>query len=190
LLLFTSLPHCVIIWLLDKLEILKVYIMIEIWDAYDKYFNKIDGVQLVRGKEIDDGIYHLVCDIIVRHTDGTYLLMQRDFKKHFGGMWELTAGGSALAGETPFECAIRELREETGIISSDLKEIKRIAHEGHRSIYVEYLCVTDWDKNRVTLQKGETVDFMWVEKDTVLKMGANELASTRALEIIREAELN
>ena len=102
--------------------------MIEIWDAYDKYFNIIDGVQLVRGEEIDEGIYHLVCDIIVRHTDGTYLLMQRDFKKHFGGMWELTAGGSALAGETPFECAIRELREETGIISSDLKEIKRNIH--------------------------------------------------------------
>lgn len=62
---------------------------------------------------IDDGMYHLVGEVIVKHIDGTYLIMQRDFKKHYGGMWELTAGGSALLGETPLECAVRELREET-----------------------------------------------------------------------------
>lgn len=60
----------------------------------------------------------------MKHTDGTYLLMQRDYKKQFGGKWELTAGGSALQGESPLECAIRELREETGIVCSDLKELK------------------------------------------------------------------
>ena len=97
--------------------------MPEIWDAYDKELNKIDNVQLIRGEPIPDGFYHLVCDIVVKHTDGTYLLMQRDFKKTFGGMWELTAGGSALAGETPLEGAMRELREETGIISFNLLHI-------------------------------------------------------------------
>ncbi len=40
--------------------------------------------------------YHLVCDIIVRHSDGTYLLMQRGYRKPYGGMWEASAGGSAL----------------------------------------------------------------------------------------------
>ena len=55
---------------------------------------------------IPDGFYHLVCEIIVKHTDGTYLLMQRDLNKHYGGMWEATAGGSAVAGENPLECAM------------------------------------------------------------------------------------
>lgn len=96
--------------------------MIEKWDAYDKYFNKIADGSLIRGEVIPDGVYHLVGEIIVKHTDGTYLLMQRDYKKQFGGKWELTAGGSALQGESPLECAIRELREETGIVCSDLKE--------------------------------------------------------------------
>lgn len=91
--------------------------MLELWDAYDNQFNKLDNIVLVRGDEIPDGIYHLVCEIAVRHTDGQYLLMQRDKRKHFGGMWELTAGGSALKGELPLECAVRELREETGICS-------------------------------------------------------------------------
>ena len=100
--------------------------MIEIWDAYDRKFCKIENVKLVRGEVVPDGMYHLVCEIIVKHNDGTYLLMQRDFAKHLGGMWELTAGGSALMNETPIECAIREFREETGIESSNLKEISII----------------------------------------------------------------
>ncbi|MBQ4256759.1 MAG: NUDIX hydrolase, partial [Oscillospiraceae bacterium] len=72
--------------------------MMELWDAYNKSFEKIEGVTLVRGENIPDGVYHLVSDVIVRHIDGTYLLMQRDIRKPFGGMWEATAGGSALKG--------------------------------------------------------------------------------------------
>ena len=86
----------------------------EIWDAYDEKLNKIEGMTLVRGEEVPDGVFHLVCEIIVKHADGTYLLMQRDPGKHLGGMWEATAGGSALQGEDPMTCALRELSEETG----------------------------------------------------------------------------
>ncbi len=57
--------------------------MLELWDAYDNQFNKLDNIVLVRGDEIPDGIYHLVCEIAVRHTDGQYLLMQRDKKEAF-----------------------------------------------------------------------------------------------------------
>lgn len=163
--------------------------MAEIWDAYDRQFNKIEGAELIRGEKIPEGLYHLVCDIIVRHVDGTYLLMRRDLRKHFGGMWELTAGGSALKGETPMDCAIRELKEETGIIATDLKEVKRIVHDGHRSLYVEYLCVTDWDKTAITLQEGETIDYRWVTKEEILQMTDEEIASSKAVEILRDGEI-
>ena len=42
--------------------------------------------------------------------------MQHDLRKHHGGEWEVTAGGSALQGENGLEAAIRELKEETGIV--------------------------------------------------------------------------
>lgn len=51
-------------------------------------------------------------EIVVRHRDGTCLLMQRDRGKPYGGLWALTAGGSAFKGETPLACASRELKEE------------------------------------------------------------------------------
>ena len=104
-------------------------------------------------------------------------------------MWELSAGGSALASETPIECAMRELKEETGIVSADLKEIRKIVHDEHHSLYVEYLCITNWEKNACTLQKGETIDYKWVKRDVILAMDADTLASSRSLSIIREMEL-
>ncbi len=160
----------------------------EIWDAYDKNFNKIPNVELVRGMSIPDGMFHLVCDVIVRHTDGEYLLMQRDQRKHFGGMWEATAGGSALQGETPLECAMRELREETGIVSSSLTEVGQVINSENHSIYVEFLCVTDCDKDSIVLQVGETSAYKWVSKSDLISMKKNELITERMQKFIAELQ--
>lgn len=162
----------------------------ELWDAYDENFNLIEGITLTRGKKIDDGFFHLVCDIIVRHTDGDYLIMQRDARKHYGGMWEATAGGSALAGESSLQCAVRELFEETGIYSDALTEVGRVIDNQCHSAYIEYLCVTDCDKNAVKLQEGETSDFRWVDKDTLLNMKKEELVTERMQLFIDELKRN
>lgn len=158
----------------------------ELWDAYDVNFNKIEGKTLVRGEPVPDGLCHLVCDIIVKHTDGTYLLMQRDPRKIYGGLWEATAGGSALAGETPVECAMRELREETGIVSEDLAEVGMVTDEETHAIYVEFQCVTGWDKGAVKLQEGETVDFKWVSRNELLAMKKDQLITERMQHFIEE----
>lgn len=160
----------------------------EIWDAYDENFKKISGVTLIRGEMIPDGVFHLVCDVIVRHTDGDYLLMQRDRRKHFGGMWEATAGGSALQNETPFDCAMRELREETGIAAESLTELGRVVSPDHHSIYVEFLCVTDCAKDSVTLQPGETVAYKWVSKNELLSMKKDRLVTERMQKFIEELQ--
>jgi len=156
----------------------------ELWDAYDASFTKIEGQTLVRGEAIPPGVYHLVCDILVKHTDGTYLLMKRDARKRFGGMWEATAGGSALAGENPLQCARRELAEETGIVANGL--IKVGTHFSHDTIYVEFLCVTGWDKENITLQEGETTAFRWVSGGELCSMKKDELVTERMQKFIKE----
>ena len=158
----------------------------EVWDAYNKEFEKLEGMTLIRGETIPDGVYHLVSDVIVRHADGTYLLMQRDSRKHFGGMWEATAGGSALTREGPLACAIRELREETGIESEALTEVGRVVNDHNHTLYVEFLCVTDCEKEQVTLQEGETSAFMWVTKDELVSMKKDELVTERMQRFIGE----
>lgn len=163
--------------------------MAELWDAYDNKFNIINDITLVRGEPIPDGIYHLVCEIIVKHIDGTFLLMQRDYQKHHGGMWEVTAGGSALKGETPLLSAIRELEEETGLVAKDIKEIKRIVHDVNHSLYVVYLCITDCEKDAIVLQEGETIAYKWIDRKSLMEMSEDEMASERTLKLIKELNL-
>ena len=86
----------------------------ELWDAYDRDFKKVQGVTLIRGEKVPENYFHLVCDIIVRHADGSYLVMQRDKRKHLGGMWEATAGGSALQGEDPMSVPAESFMRKPG----------------------------------------------------------------------------
>lgn len=158
----------------------------ELWDAYDKDFKKIQNVSLIRGEKIPDGVFHLVSDIIVRHTDGSYLLMQRDRQKQFGGMWEATAGGSALQNESPLECAIRELQEETGITSENLVEVGRV--RSHDTIYCEFLCITNCKKDSITLQEGETIAYKWVSRDELVSMKKDALVTERMQTFLHELQ--
>lgn len=158
----------------------------ELWDAYDGEFRRMEGVSLVRGEPIPAGVYHLVCDVLVRHTDGSYLLMRRDPRKHYGGLWEATAGGSALRGETPLDCARRELREETGIRAEELRELGRV--RSANTHYVEFLCETDWPKDRVTLQEGETVAYRWVSREELIAMRKEELVTKRMQGFLTELQ--
>ena len=149
----------------------------ERWDAYDGELRRIEGMSLIRGEDIPAGVYHLVCEVLVRHADGSYLLMRRDPRKHYGGLWEATAGGSALQGETPLDCARRELREETGIRAEELQELGRV--RSANTHYVEFLCVTDWPKDGVTLQAGETVAYRWVSRTEFRSLREEELVTKR-----------
>lgn len=158
----------------------------EKWDAYDSKLNKIEGVTLIRGEQVPEGYFHLCSEIIVRHTDGSYLIMQRDKRRHLGGMWEATAGGSALQGEDPLTCAMRELQEETGIVSDELIEIGRVLHHGHKTYYVDYLCATNVDKDSIVLQEGETIAFKWIDPDELRAMSRDNLATMRQLNFIEE----
>ena len=114
--------------------------------------------------------------------------MRRDGRKRFGGMWEATAGGSALQGERPAECAARELLEETGIAAEQLTEVGRVVSETNRSIYVEFLCVTSCEKESVRLQEGETTEYQWVSRDTLLRMTQQELVTKRMQQFLQELQ--
>ena len=134
----------------------------ELWDAYDVRGNSLEHT-LIRGEEVPAGEYHLVADILVRHTDGSFLLTQRDPQKPaFPGCWELSAGGSVLAGETALSGAMRELREETGIQADALAPAFEITWPGRHAIYHGYVCRYAGDKEAITLQPGETVAYRWL----------------------------
>lgn len=141
----------------------------EIWDGYNRD-GTLAGVDLIRGERLPQGLYHLVSEVLVRHTDGDYLLMQRaKIKPNYGGYWEATAGGSALKGEDAFACVQRELSEETGITANDFAELARFVFDDSQCIFHTFLCVTDCDKAAVRLQDGETDAFKWVTEQAFIE---------------------
>ena len=141
----------------------------EIWDGYYKD-GTLANIDLIRGEPVPVGLYHLVCEVLVRHIDGDYLLMQRDLKKDiYPGFYEATAGGSALKGENEFDCIKRELFEETGIICDDFKEFAHYVFDDDNCLFHCFLCTTDCDKNNIKLQKGETISFKWISENEFIE---------------------
>ena len=140
----------------------------ELWDAYDRDGN-LTGETLMRGEPVPDGRYHLVGCVLVRHTDGDYLLMRRDLnKKTFPGYYEASVGGSVMKGETAMQGALRELQEETGIVAQTLTPYYN-ARDAH-CIYRAFICETDWPKDQITLQEGETIAYLWVSREKLIEM--------------------
>lgn len=141
---------------------------VELWDAYNADGTKA-GFDLVRGEDIPKGYYHAVSEVFVMHEDGDILLMQRSFEKpNSPGKYETGGGGSVLKGETFYEGAVRELFEETGVVATELTELyNEVMGE---CIYQGYLCITDMDKDKIVLQEGETIDYMWVSKEKFLEI--------------------
>lgn len=139
----------------------------ELWDAYDRNGEKT-GETLIRGEPIPEDLYHLVSCIVVRHTDGDYLLMRRAPEKVYcPNIWEIGAGGSVLKGETALESAHRELQEETGIDRGGFTYMGRYVELD--TIYEGFLCETDYPKDQIRLQPGETVDFRWLSREAFIR---------------------
>ncbi|WP_205700195.1 NUDIX domain-containing protein [Erysipelothrix sp. HDW6A] len=139
---------------------------IEYWDAYDCNENKI-GFDLIRDEPIPRDMYHLVSEVLVSHEDGSFLIMKRDLQKQsYPGLYEASAGGSALKGEDALEAAQRELLEETGLHAYSWEEIN--TEITHNTIYKSFVCITKCLKSSVLLQQGETSDFCWLNREEFL----------------------
>ncbi|MBK1782942.1 NUDIX domain-containing protein [Prauserella sp. ASG 168] len=86
--------------------------MVAIYDA--------DGAptgRATRARVRAEGLWHAASVVLVRSTDGrfAYVHQRSPDKDVFPSLHDCWAGGVVAAGETPAECAARELAEELGI---------------------------------------------------------------------------
>ena len=73
------------------------------------------GKTIVRGTKIPQGFYRLVVHVCIFNSKGEMLIQQRQpFKNGWSNLWDITVGGSAIAGDTSQTAAEREVLEEIG----------------------------------------------------------------------------
>ena len=69
-----------------------------------------------------------------------------------------------------------------------MDEINRFVWNKTRSCYVEYLCVTDCDKDSIILQEGETIAYKWATADEIRNMSSEELLTETMRQFILNGE--
>lgn len=140
----------------------------ELFDLYTKD-REPTGKIIERGEPIPEGSYHLVVHICVFNSRGEMLIQRRQpFKAGWPGMWDVSVGGSAVAGENSKTAAERETLEELGLkLSLDRPVLTIHYDEGFDDFFV---AVRDLSVTELTLQPEEVCEAKWASKEEILAM--------------------
>lgn len=122
-----------------------------------------------------NGLLHQASGVIfVRKNKNEYELLsqQRSFNKDKNaGLWDLSASGHILSGQTPIQSLIREIKEELGITvkETELSLLGKFwRKEIHKDDFIEneldyiYVCEKDINISNTIIQKEEVEDVKWI----------------------------
>lgn len=142
----------------------------ELWDVYTKDRIKT-GKTHRRGDKMKEGEYHLVIHVCIFNSKNELLVQQRQpFKKGWPNMWDVSVGGSAVAGDDSRQAAEREVLEELGLkldLSGKRPSFTMNFSDGFDDYYI---VKQDVDIEQLHLQKEEVKQVKWVNREEALHM--------------------
>ena len=145
--------------------------MSELWDVYDVNRQRT-GKIIERPSAWGQEAYHLIIHVAV--FDGTHrmLIQRRSPEKHaWANLWDLSAGGSAVAGEDSWQAAERETREELGL-RLDLAHVRPHFSINYTRGFDDFYTVEipSLDLSSLKLQNGEVAEVRWASLEDVRQM--------------------
>lgn len=137
----------------------------EWWDVTDEHGHLTCQIHRRGNPDWPPGRFHLIVATCVYRPDGAVLLTQRSATKEFPLAWEFP-GGSALAGESSRDAALRELHEETGIqiATSGLTFVQRFSES---SALLDFYIAPAANDAGLALCPDEVAAAAWVSLDEV-----------------------
>ena len=142
----------------------------ELFDIYDFDRNKT-GETMERGTPVPKGFYRMVVHVCIFNSEGKMLIQRRQpFKRSWSGMWDLTVGGSSVAGDTSLTAAIRETSEEVGVQLAP-EELRRVLTIQSECVLDDiYVVKKDLDETALTLQYEEVEQVKWADISEIKSM--------------------
>ena len=142
----------------------------ELFDLYTADRVKT-GKTMVRGEAVPEGYYRLVIHVCVFDEAGRMLIQQRQpFKQGWSDMWDISVGGSAVAGDSSRSAAERETLEELGL-SIDLAGVRPALTVYFENGFDDYYVLTrNVDPDALRLQPEEVQAVRWAEQEEILQM--------------------
>lgn len=142
----------------------------ELWDLYTKDREKL-AETMVRGAPHPTGKYRLVVHIAIFNQRGQMLIQQRQADK-FGwpSMWDISASGSVITGETSSMAAERELGEELGLSIPFSNRRPALTVHFPDGMGDVFLVEQDVDLCDLVLQKEEVQAVRWADEEEILQM--------------------
>ncbi len=141
----------------------------ELMDLYTPD-GRFTGQTIERGADKGEN-FTMGVHVILYDSQGRFLLQKRSETRHFRpGQWEITMG-HVLAGESPADSALREVREELGaqLRPEDLVKLYRwVDWKNHMHTDV-YFVRAELDESSLILQKEEVIGMQWVSKQEMLE---------------------
>ena len=140
--------------------------MAELRDLYDINSNKTDKTYR-KGESIPEGYYPMVVMVVIRNSDGEFLMQKRVEAK--GGDWGVT-GGHPKSGETPLEGIVTEVQEELGLDFSNENFIEYDSGCDGSDCYKMYFVNKDVNLEDITIQEEELSEVRWFSMDELNHM--------------------
>lgn len=143
----------------------------ELWDLYDKQRRPL-GTTVRRGDKLPDGCYRLVITVCIFDRAGRMLIQRRHPDKFgWGGLWDISVGGSVISGEDSSSGAQRELYEELGLDIPLKGERPKVSFSFREGFIDAYLIVTDEiSLDTLRLQPEEVVGVRYATREEIHSM--------------------
>ena len=133
----------------------------ELFDLYTAEREKT-GKTMVRGDRTPEGYYRLVVHVCIFDREGRMLIQQRQpFKQGWSNLWDISVGGSAVAGDSSRSAAERETLEELRGMGYELAIVSNcqrgyveafLHSSGMADLFCDY---EEWERTGLT--KGENI---------------------------------
>ena len=144
----------------------------ELWDLYDQNRIKTGELAVRGGDPIPPGRYRVVVHAAVFNAKGEMLIQKRQpWKEVFPGLWDITCGGSAQAGEDSPTAIWREVQEEVGLDLDALRHGRAVFTVNFRDGFDDYyIAKSDVPARSLVLQESEVAEARWATREEILSM--------------------